>query len=64
MMFQTPDPVLHHLHSKVQKLLKSILSVFMKMDVVKSCDPFTVHPDDPNLKMPIDQMYLGILAMS
>ena len=34
----------------------------MKMHVVKSCDPFTVPLDDPNRNVPIDQVYLGILA--
>ena len=48
------DPVLHHLHGEVHQLLKYILSDFMKMDMVKSCDPFTVPLDDPNLKIPID----------
>jgi hypothetical protein len=61
-MFQTSDPVLHHLHGKVHKPVKSILSDFMKMDVVRSCDPFTVSLDHPNLGVPTDQVYLGIQA--
>ena len=61
-MFQTSDPVLHHLHSEVNRLLKSILSDFMKLDVVRSCDPFTVSIDDPNQMVSIDQVYLGIQA--
>ena len=61
-MFQSSDPVLHHLYDEVQKLLKSLLSDFLKMDVVRNCDPFTLSLDDPQLKMPIDEVYLGIAA--
>lgn len=61
-LFQSSDPVLHHVRDEVRKLLKCILSDFMKMHVVKSCDPFTVPLDDPNRNVPIDQVYLGILA--
>jgi hypothetical protein len=62
MMFQTSDPVLHHLHGEVIRLLKAILSNFMKLDVVRSCDPFTVSIDDPNIMVPIHKVYLGIKA--
>ncbi len=61
-MFQTSDPVLHHLHGEVSRLLRSILSDFMKLDVARSCDLFTVSIDDPNLMVSIDKVYLGIQA--
>ena len=61
-MFQTSDPVLHDLYDEVQKLLKSLLSDFLKMDVVRNCDLFTLSLDDPQLKMLIDEVYLGIAA--
>ena len=34
----------------------------MKIDVVKSCDPFTVPLDDPINNVHVDQVYVGILA--
>ena len=61
-MFQTSDPVLHHLRGEVDRLLRSILSDFMKFDIVRSCDPFTVSIDDLNLMVPIDKVYIGINA--
>ena len=61
-MFQTSDPVLHHLRGKVDRLLRSILSDFMKLDIVRNCDPFTVCIDNPNLLVPIDNVYIGINA--
>ena len=61
-MFQTSDPVLHHLRGEVDRLLRSILSDFMKFDIVRSCDTFTVSIDDLNLMVPIDKVYIGINA--
>ena len=61
-LFQSSDPVLHHVRDEVHKLLKCILSDFMKIDVVKSCDPFTVPLDDPINNVHVDQVYVGILA--
>ena len=60
--FQTSDPVLHHLRGEVDRLLRSILSDFMKFDIVRSCDPFTVSIDDLNLMVPIDKVCIGINA--
>ena len=40
-LFQSSDPVLHHLRDEVHKLLKSIQSDFTKIEDVKSCNPFT-----------------------
>ena len=62
LMFQGSDPLLHHLHSEVDELLRSILADFMKMDVVKSCDPFAVSLDDPSLLVTIEHVYLGVQA--
>ena len=61
-MFQTSDPVLHHLRGEVDRLLRSILSDFMKLDIVRNCDPFTVSIVNPNLMVPIDNVYIGINA--
>ena len=44
------------LHSEVDKLLRSILFDFMKMDVAKGCDPFVFSLDDTNFTVPIDQV--------
>ena len=57
MMFQTSDTVLHHLCGEVDRPLRSILTDFMKLDIHRSCDPFTVSIDTshirnlPHLKM-------------
>ena len=61
-LFESSDPFLHHLCDEVLKLLKSILSDFMNIEVVKSCNSFTVSLNDPSLNVHNDQVYLGVLA--
>ncbi len=61
-LFQSEDPVLHLLRDELHKLLKNILSDFVKMDVVRTCDPFTLPIDNPEFNVDDDQIYLGILA--
>ena len=62
-LFQCSNPVLHHVRDEVHKQLKCILSDFtVKIDVVKSCDPFTVALNDPNNNVHIDEVHIGILA--
>ena len=41
-MFQTAEPMLHHLRSEVLKLLKNILSDFIGLDIVRTKDPLTI----------------------
>ena len=62
-LFQSSNPVLHHVRNEVHnKLLKCVLSDFMKTDVVKSCDLFTVPLNDPNNNVHKGEVYIGILA--
>ena len=61
-LLQSEDPVLHLLRDELHKLLKNILSGFVKMDVVRTCDPFTLPIDNPEYNVDDDQIYLGILA--
>ena len=61
-LLQSEDPVLHLLRDELHKLLKNILSGFVKMDVVRTCDPFTLPIDNPEFNVDDDQIYLGILA--
>ena len=48
--FQSSGPIVHRLCNEVHKLLKSILSDFMKINGVKSCDLFTIPLNDASLK--------------
>ncbi|CAB4034933.1 zinc finger MYM-type 1-like [Paramuricea clavata] len=61
-MFQSTEPLLHYLREEVTKLLKDILSDFISMDVVRKEDPFTIDLDCMNIRLPLDKVYMGILA--
>lgn len=39
-LLQSEDPVLHLLRDELHKLLKNMLSGFVKMDVVRTCDTY------------------------
>ena len=38
-MFQTTEPMLHHLRAEVVKLLRSIMQDFLKLEVIRAGDP-------------------------
>ena len=61
-MFQTIAPMLHHLRGKVRRLLRDILSDFIAIAVVRKQDPFTISVDCIDIRVPLDNMYMGILA--
>ena len=61
-MFQSSEPLLHHLRGEVTKLLRDTLSDFISIDVVRNKDPFTIDVDDMNIRLPLDKVYMGILA--
>ena len=61
-IFQSDKPMLHALSSKVDKLLKEILSDFIQLRYVKECDPYTLNIHDENKHVPIAQVYVGIHA--
>jgi len=61
-MFQTDAPLLHHLKAEVMKLLKEILSDFIQVEVVRHSDPFEVDIHQPRNRVPIEHVYLGVLA--
>ena len=61
-MFQSSEPLLHHLRGEVTKLLRDIISDFISIDVVRNEDPFTIDVDCMNIRLPLDKVYMGILA--
>ena len=61
-MFQTTKPMLHHLREEVTKLLRDILSDFINMDVIRKEDPFTIDVHCLDIRVPLEKVYMGILA--
>jgi hypothetical protein len=60
--FQTTEPMLHHLREEVGKLLRDILSDFIILDVVRKQDPFIIDVDRAEIRVPLEKVYVGILA--
>eukprot|EP00794_Sanderia_malayensis_P018567 gene18567-20429_t len=63
-MFQTKEPMLHHLRVKVVKLLRSIVQDFLKLEVVRAGDPLTIEFEDKSKHVPLKGVYIGINASS
>eukprot|EP00794_Sanderia_malayensis_P004936 gene4936-5583_t len=61
-MFQTTEPMLHHVRGQVLELLKNILSDFIRPDVVRDKDPLTLDVEAVELQVPVDKIYLGMNA--
>ena len=61
-MFQTTEPMLHHVRVEVGKLLREILSDFIILDVVREQDPFVIDVDRTEIRVPLGKVYVGILA--
>ena len=61
-LFQSETAVLHHLRGEVTKLLKELLSDFVKMDVVRSGDPFHLDLKNERNRVHIDHVYVGVTA--
>ena len=61
-LFQSEKPMLQHLHSCVESLLREILGDFIILRIVKDCDPFGIDIDNVNNRVPLKQVYLGIHA--
>ena len=60
--FQTAEPMLHHLREEVRKLLRDVLSDFIVLDVVRKEDPFIIDVDRVENRVPLQDVYVGILA--
>ncbi len=60
--FQTTEPMLHHLREEVGKLLRDILSDFIIWDVVRKQDPFIIDVNCAEIRVPLENVYVGILA--
>ena len=60
--FQTAEPMLHHLREDVGKLLRDVLSDFIVLDVVRKEDPFIIDVDRVENRVPLQDVYVGILA--
>ncbi len=61
-MFQTTEPMLHHLRAEVIKLLKSIMQDFIKLEIVRSSDPLTIEFEDKSKHVPLKDVYIGLNA--
>lgn len=61
-LFQSSAPLLHRLQDEVTKLLKEMLCDFIKMDIVKSQDPFTLDIHAPQNKLKVENVYVGVAA--
>jgi hypothetical protein len=54
--------MLHHLREEVGKLLRDILSDFIILDVVRKQDPFIIDVNCAEIRVPLEDVYVGILA--
>ena len=63
-MFQTTAPMLHHLREEIRKLLRDSLGDFIAVDVIREQDPFLISLECMEIRLPLEKMYMGILATS
>lgn len=61
-LFPQEAPAVHLLREEMTKLLKQILSDFIKLDVVRPEDPFSVDVHEPRNRVDVEQVYGGISA--
>ena len=64
LLFQSEMPQLYQLKLEVEKLIKSLCLDFMDVSYVRSTDAFKINPSDIAKQLPLDKVYLGILATS
>ncbi|CAB4003218.1 zinc finger MYM-type 1-like [Paramuricea clavata] len=64
LLFQSEMPQLYQLKPEVEKLIKSICLDFMDVAHVRSTDAFKINPSNEEKQLPLDKVYLGILATS
>jgi hypothetical protein len=64
LLFQSEMPQLYQLKPEVEKLIKSICLDFMDVAHVRSTDAFKINPSNKEKQLPLDKVYLGILATS
>eukprot|EP00794_Sanderia_malayensis_P014362 gene14362-15858_t len=63
-MFQTKEPMLHHLRTEFVKLLRSLMHDFLKLEVARADDPLTIEFEDKSKHVPMKHVYIGINASS
>ena len=64
LLFQSEMPQLYQLKPEVEKLIKSLCLDFMDVAYVRSTDAFKINPSNKEKQLPLDKVYVGILATS
>ena len=64
LLFQSEMPQLYQLKPEVEKCIKDLCLDFMDVSYVRSTDAFKINPFDIEKQLPLDKVYLGILAIS
>lgn len=54
--------MLQYLHGRVNKLLCDIMSDFINLKHVRDCNPFAIDIHNVRLRVPINQVYVGVHA--
>lgn len=62
LLFQSEMPQLHQLKAEVEQLIKAMCLDFMEVAYVKSTEAFKIDPSRNDKQLPLNQVYLGILA--
>lgn len=62
LIFQAEKPRLHLLQSEVEKLIKTIASNYLEFNYVKATEDLKIEFSNPNYFLPIEKIYLGVLA--
>ena len=62
LLFQSETPQLHQLRGEVDSLIKSMCLDFMDVGYVRSNGGLTIDPCKKDKHLPLDKVYLGILA--
>ncbi|XP_063635156.1 uncharacterized protein LOC134805887 [Cydia splendana] len=61
-LFQSEKPLLHSVKPEIEKLIKTMASNFLQFHYVKTTPALTLDYSNPRNFLPIEKMYLGVLA--
>ena len=64
LLFQSEMPQLYQLKPEVEKVIKSLCLDFMDVACVRSTNAFKINLSNKEKQLPLDKVYVGILATS
>lgn len=62
LLFQSETPLLHQLKDEVEKLILSICGDILEISYIRSVNAFKIDASNKDHQVPLNKMYLGILA--